>query len=114
MSTYPTEGERTVDFKYWNVKPNGEPPRSSPEIGFGYTVNTRWYTELTAEFFRFSPGSNHLSAIEWQNDFMLTQGQYRSTSLSIPTSSTPRTAPARSVSSSARCCRPRSAAPSST
>jgi hypothetical protein len=76
VSTYPTEGQRTIDFKYWNAKPNGEPPRSSPELGFGYTVNSRWYTELTAQWFQFSPGSNRLAAIEWQNDFMLTQGQY--------------------------------------
>lgn len=76
VSTYPTEGQRTVDFKYWNAKPGGQPARSSPELGFGYTVNSRWYTELTAQWFQFGPGAEHLSGFEWQNDFMLTQGQY--------------------------------------
>jgi hypothetical protein len=76
VTTYPNEGQRTVDFKYWNAKPDGQPPRSSPEIGLAYNVTSRWYTELTAAWFKFSPGAHHLSALEWQNDFMLTQGQY--------------------------------------
>ncbi|MES2152285.1 MAG: hypothetical protein V4508_21100 [Pseudomonadota bacterium] len=76
VSTYPNEGERTVDFKYWNAKPSGRPPRSSPELGLGYNVNGRWFTEVSASWFQLSPGSNKLSALEWQNDFMLTQGQY--------------------------------------
>jgi hypothetical protein len=76
VTTYPNAGQRTIDFKYWNAKPSGRPPRSSPELGFGYNVNSRWYTELTAQWFQLSPGSNQLSAIEWQNDLMLTQGEY--------------------------------------
>lgn len=76
VTTYPNEGQRTIDFKYWNAKPTGRPPRSMPELGLGYNVNSVWYTELTAAWFKVSPGSNKLSAIEWQNDFMLTQGQY--------------------------------------
>jgi hypothetical protein len=76
VTTYPNAGQRTVDFKYWNAKPSGRPPRSSPELGFGYNVNSRWFTELTAAWFQLSPGGNRLAAIEWQNDFMLTQGEY--------------------------------------
>src|SRR6266571_4354796 len=49
---YPNEGQRIVDFKYWNAKPTGQPPRSSPEIGFGYNVNSRWFTELSASWFQ--------------------------------------------------------------
>lgn len=75
VTTYPNEGQRSVDFKYWNAKPTGKTPRSSPELGLAWNVNSRWYTELTAQWFQISPGSNHLSAIEWQNDFMLTQGE---------------------------------------
>jgi hypothetical protein len=76
VTTYPNEGQRTVDFKYWNAKPSGRPPRSSPELGFGYNVNSRWFTELTAQWFQRSPDANHLAAIEWQNDLLLTQGEY--------------------------------------
>ncbi len=73
---YPNEGQRIVDFKYWNAKPTGQPPRSSPEIGFGYNVNSRWFTELSASWFQLSPRSNKWAALEWQNDVMLTQGEY--------------------------------------
>lgn len=76
VTTYPTPGEKTVDFKYWNAKPRGQPPRSSPELGFGYNVNSRWFTEVSAVWFQLSPGSQKLAAWEWQNDVMLTQGQY--------------------------------------
>jgi hypothetical protein len=76
VTTYPDEGRRTLDFKYWNAKPDGLAPRSAPELGFGYNVNSRWFTEVMGEWFQLSPGSNHLAALEWQNDFMLTQGQY--------------------------------------
>jgi hypothetical protein len=76
VTTYPNEGQRTVDFKYWNAKRSGGAPASSPEIGFGYNVNSRWFTELSAEWFMLSPGPHQLAAIEWQNDFLLTEGQY--------------------------------------
>ncbi|MES2760239.1 MAG: hypothetical protein V4693_22915 [Pseudomonadota bacterium] len=76
VSTYPNAGQRTVDFKYWQARPDGREPRSSPEIGLAYNVSSRWYTELTGVWFKASPGSNHLSRLAWQNDFMLTQGEY--------------------------------------
>ena len=75
VTTYPNEGQRSVDFKYWSAKPTGKTTRSSPELGLAWNVTSRWYTELTAQWFQMSPASNHLSAIEWQNDFMLTQGE---------------------------------------
>ncbi|MES2129878.1 MAG: hypothetical protein V4463_21600 [Pseudomonadota bacterium] len=76
VSPYPIEGQATIDFKYWNAKPTGQPPRSEPELGVSYNVNSRWYTEVTAAWFKFSPGPARLVGYEWQNDFMLTQGQY--------------------------------------
>ena len=76
VTPYPNDGERVVDFKYWNAKPSGKPPRDLPEIGFAYNVNSRWYTELSVAWFRFGAGSEKLASVEWQNDVMLTQGQY--------------------------------------
>jgi hypothetical protein len=76
VSTYPNSGEATVDFKYWNAKPTGLAPRSSPELGLGYNVNDRWFTELSAAWFARSPGAQHFAALEWQNDVLLTHGQY--------------------------------------
>jgi hypothetical protein len=76
VSTYPVDGQRAVDFKYWASKLDARPLLASPEIGLAYNVNSRWYTELTAAGFKMGAGATHLAAAEWQNDFMLTQGQY--------------------------------------
>lgn len=76
VSTYPDEGRRAVDFKYWAARPDGKAFQSAPEIGLAWNVNARWYTELTAAAFKYGAGPYKSSAIEWQNDFMLTQGQY--------------------------------------
>lgn len=76
VTPYPNDGEAVVDFKYWNAKPSGKPPRDVPEIGLGYNVNARWYTEVSVSWFRLSPGAEKFAAVEWQNDWMLTQGQY--------------------------------------
>lgn len=76
VTTYPDEGARAVDFKYWASTLNNTPLLAAPEIGLAYNVTARWYTELTVVGFRMGAGSTHLVAAEWQNDFMLTQGQY--------------------------------------
>lgn len=76
VTTYPDEGQRAVDFKYWASTRDGKPLLAAPEIGLAYNVSSRWYTELTAAGFRRGADSTHLAAVEWQNDFMLTQGQY--------------------------------------
>ncbi len=46
VSVYDNEGQRSLDFRYWTVKQSGKPDVISPEIGFGYGVTKRWYTEL--------------------------------------------------------------------
>lgn len=76
VTTYPDEGQRAVDFKYWASRLDGKPLLAAPEIGLAYNVTSRWYTELTVVGFKRGAGSTHLVAAEWQNDFMLTQGQY--------------------------------------
>ena len=76
VTTYPVEGQKSIDFKYWNAHPSGAPGRNSPELGFGYNVNSRWYTEVTGVWFQPQPNALRYTATEWQNDVMLTQGQY--------------------------------------
>lgn len=76
VSTYENEGEKTVDFKYWSVKIPGDPIVRSPEIGFGYGVTKRWYTELYLSYLKPVGQDAKLVDITWQNDFLLTQGQY--------------------------------------
>jgi len=75
VSIYDVEGQASVDYKYWNAHYNGRTV-AAPEIGIGYGVTSRWYTEVSASWVKFNGMANHWEATEWQNDFMLTQGQY--------------------------------------
>lgn len=76
VSTYDVEGQKSIDFKYWNADYKRSASVSSPELGFGYGVTSRWYTEVSAVWLRLHGRSDRLAEIEWQNDYMLTQGQY--------------------------------------
>lgn len=76
VSTYDVEGQQSVDFKYWNADLRPGPSVSSPEIGYGYGVTSRWYTEVIASWIRVHGRSDKLAGLAWQNDYMLTQGQY--------------------------------------
>ncbi|MCG2583275.1 hypothetical protein [Massilia sp. TS11] len=77
VTTYPVEGEKTVDYKYWKARPTGVPQRSSPEVGVSLNVNGRWYTEFGGVWFDCAcTGGRSFASYYWQNDVMLTQGQY--------------------------------------
>ena len=76
VSVYENEGEKSIDFRYWNVKFPGQTETIWPEIGFGYGVTKRWYTEVFASYIGSSEQSLKLSTWNWQNDYLLTQGQY--------------------------------------
>ena len=76
VSIYENEGARSVDFRYWSVKRNGAAEVVWPEIGVSYGVSKRWTTELLASYIGPSISSARLSSLNWQNDFLLTQGQY--------------------------------------
>ena len=54
----------------------GDPVIRSPEIGFGYGVTKRWYTELYLSYLKPEGQGAKLVDVTWQNDFLLTQGQY--------------------------------------
>jgi hypothetical protein len=75
VSTYDVEGQTSIDYKYWNAHYNGR-TTAAPEIGVGYGVTSRWYTELYAQWFQMNGGAKQWVETAWQNDFMLTQGQY--------------------------------------
>ena len=76
VTAYDNAGQRTVDFRYWTVKAKGEPSVRWPEIGFGYGVNSRWYTELYYRFIGMRDTATRLSTINWQNEYLLTQGEW--------------------------------------
>jgi hypothetical protein len=76
VTVYDNPGVKTADFRYWTVKAPGSAQISWPEVGFGWNVNGRWYTELLASYTGSSQFATHLDTLNWQNDVLLTQGQY--------------------------------------
>ena len=76
VTVYDDPGLKTVDLRYWTVKPAGSDLISWPEIGFGWNVNGRWYSELLASYVGSSEYGTRINNLEWQNDVLLTQGQY--------------------------------------
>jgi hypothetical protein len=76
VTVYDNSGQRSIDLRYWTVKQPGSPEVIWPEIGFGYGVNTRWTTELYASFIGSSQMATRLNTWNWQNDVLLTQGEW--------------------------------------
>ena len=76
VTAYDSAGQRTLDLRYWTVNPRSGPATRWPEVGFGYGVNSRWYTELYASFIGQRDTATKLSTINWQNDVLLTQGEW--------------------------------------
>jgi len=75
VSTYDVEGQASVDVKYWSAR-YSDKRVSAPDIGIGYGVTSRWYTELYGTWVKVGNGPSKFEEIAWQNDFMLTQGQF--------------------------------------
>ncbi|MFZ6657492.1 hypothetical protein [Undibacterium sp. TJN19] len=76
VSIYENEGEKTIDYKSWSSFVDNRPTSTVPELGLSYMPNKTWYTEIYASWFRRGAGSLANSAWAWQNDFLLTHGQY--------------------------------------
>lgn len=76
VTVYDNAGERSIDFRYWTTNLKGQPETIWPEIGFGLGVTSRWYTELFVSYIGEQIQSTYPSTWNWQNDYLLTQGQY--------------------------------------
>jgi hypothetical protein len=76
VTVYDDPGVKTIDFRYWTVKPSGSSAITWPEVGFGWNINGRWYSEILASYVGAAEFSMRLDSVEWQNDVLLTQGQY--------------------------------------
>jgi hypothetical protein len=72
------QGEKEIDFKFGTLKaPGGGPRESAASLGFGYGVNSWWFTEVYVKGKRETPDGWHYDAIEWENKFQLTEtGKY--------------------------------------
>jgi len=76
VTVYSDPGVKTVDLRYWTVQPKGGDLVIWPEAGLAWNVNSRWYTEVLASWIGWTGAATRLSNVQWQNDFLLTQGQY--------------------------------------
>ena len=115
VTVYDDPGVVTLDFRYWTVQADaGSMTLVWPEIGLGWNVNGRWYTELFASWIGSSKFATRLETLNWQNDVLLTQGQYPFDLAVHTCSSGRRSRPRATRWRSARCSRPTSTGPSST
>jgi hypothetical protein len=73
---YSDPGASSVKLRYWTTKLPNRPETVWPEAGFAYGINSRWTTELYATNIGRSIGKSRLDSLNWQNDLLLTQGQY--------------------------------------
>jgi hypothetical protein len=76
VTVYDDPGLKTVDFRYWSVHAKGGKPVDWPEVGLGWNVNGPWYTEVLASYIGTPASALRLDTLDWQNDFLLTRGQY--------------------------------------
>lgn len=73
---YENEGEKTVDFKSWSTFTDKRATATGPELSFSYMPNKTWYTEVIASWYKYGANTLESNAWAWQNDFLLTRGQY--------------------------------------
>ncbi|MFZ6845553.1 hypothetical protein [Undibacterium sp. RuTC16W] len=76
VTVYDNKDEKSLDYRYWTINRANGSKTIWPELGFGYGVTARWYTELYASAIGTSRSDLKLSTWNWQNDYQLTQGQY--------------------------------------
>jgi len=76
VTVYDNEGETTLDFRYWTVESKHRRQIVWPEVGVGHGVTSRWYTEVFASAIGPDFWQTRAEALHWQNDYLLTQGQY--------------------------------------
>lgn len=76
VTVYGNAGEKTIDYRYWTVKFPHRTEIIWPELGFGYGVSERWYTEVFAGYIGTNKSNLKLDTWNWQNDYQITQGQY--------------------------------------
>ncbi len=76
VTVYDDPGKKTVDFRYWTIERSGKPTLDWPEVGLAWNVNGKWTTEILASYIGGSDAATKLSSWNWQNDYLLTNGQY--------------------------------------
>jgi hypothetical protein len=76
VTAYPEQGARWVEARYWTVKPNTGGEVVWPEVGLGAGLTSRWTAVVFASFIGPSDLRTRLSTLNWQNEVLLTQGEW--------------------------------------
>lgn len=76
VTAYSDEGEKAIETGLWHAKEPGAPAIASPYVALNYGATSRWYTEVYIHYLRDIEGTTRFNDIAWQNDYLLTQGQY--------------------------------------
>jgi hypothetical protein len=76
LTPYSQPGQLALDLRYWTVKSPGEHATLWPELGLRYGFSSRWTSEIFASYIGDSLREQKLSSLNWQNSYLLTQGQY--------------------------------------
>ena len=76
VTPYSQAGQAALDFRYWTVKKPGAAALLWPELGLRYGVSHRWTSELLLSYIGTLGSRQKLSSVNWQNDFLLSQGQW--------------------------------------
>lgn len=76
VSIYEDEGELALNYRSWLTTETGRPRLFSPSLSLAYMPNKRWYTEAGVSWFKREGKAIESSSWNWQNDYLLTQGQY--------------------------------------
>ena len=76
VTPYSQPGQLALDLRYWTVKQPGSSAVLWPEIGVRYGFNNRWTSELFVSGIGTASTAFILSSVNWQNDVLLTQGEW--------------------------------------
>jgi hypothetical protein len=76
VTPYDNDGLLRLDFRYWATKARGRTEVLWPELGLGYGMNSRWTTELYMSWIGTARSATRPDTLNWQNDVMLTQGEW--------------------------------------
>jgi hypothetical protein len=76
LTPYSVAGQFALDLRYWTVKSSDGRATLWPELGLRYGFSSRWASEILASYIGDSLREQNLSSLNWQNSYLLTQGQY--------------------------------------
>lgn len=76
LTPYSAPGDLTLDARYWSVKAPGRNATLWPELGLRFGFDARWTSEFFVSYIGKSLDNQRLSSLNWQNSYLLTDGQY--------------------------------------